>query len=103
MNTKHKPSSAPTMTVSADRGCIRYTLRIPPSDAFPQAMVTAAVIPDRVNNAFRVTVAAGSQTRRVIVHELCQNNIPSEIEAQAWARECVRGAEQFWKDVTGHA
>lgn len=80
------------------RGCTRFTLRIDGTEGFPKSMVTARVIPDRIQGAWRVVVAAGSQTNRVIVHELCQNNIPEHERALAWARECIRGAEQFWLD-----
>lgn len=91
-----------TITVDQRRGCTRYTLHIKGCAEFPPAVVTAAVIPDRALNSYRVVVTAGSPQTKCIntVHELCQNDIPDLASALSWARECVRGAEQFWREAT---
>lgn len=99
MNTQAQ-ANEPTYQVDVARGCIRHTLRIPGSAGFPAAIVTARVIPERFTGSWRVVVAAGSQSHSVLVSDLCQNNIPTEEQASQWARECVRAAEQFWRDCT---
>lgn len=88
----------PAYDIDQVRGCTRYTLRIPGTQGFPQAIVTARVIPERFTNTFRVVVAAGSKDHSVIVTDLCQNNLSDHAAACDWARECIRAAEQFWQD-----
>lgn len=100
MRTQHNTDPV-TYDVDRHRGCTRYSLRIPGSIHFPAAMVTARVIPDRFTGTFRVVVAAGSAASSVIVHDLCQSNIECEDWAADWARQCIRAAEQFWRDCTG--
>lgn len=103
MKHNTKRDFEPTViTVDQQRGCTRYTLHIKGCAMFPPAMVTAAVIPDRVLGTYRVVVTAGSPQTRVVntVQELCQNNIPEHERAMSWALECVKGAEQFWREAT---
>lgn len=102
MNTQ-KQADHLMYSVDHQRGCTRYTLHIKGSAEFPPAMVTAAVIPDRVLGTYRVVVTAGSPQTRVIntVHDLCQSNIADEQSASSYARECIRAAEQFWRDCVG--
>lgn len=99
MNAQQKNDSL-MYSVDHQRGCTRYTLHIKGSAGFPPAVVTAAVIPDRVLGTYRVVVTAGSPQTRIVntVHDLCVNNIPDEQRASGYARECVRAAEQFWRD-----
>lgn len=100
-NTETDPNV--TYTVDHQRGCTRYTLNLPGVDGFPTAMVTAAVIPDRLLGTYRVIVTAGSRATRTIqtVHDLCTAGIADHDRACGYARECVRAAHQFYTDCVG--
>ena len=99
MSTKQSyAGDQPEYDVTVARGCTRYTLRIKGAFDFPACVVTAAVIPDRMLGAYRVTVAAGNREKQVIVRDLCMDAMETEDAARAWARECIRAAHQFWAD-----